>query len=228
MAYRRSQSRLDFENRVNELKRLAMVANRQSTLCTALRDMIFQCAIFQTSAAVEIYLRLTVESWLFEIKRTGQVGSVPRSIKARAADVRLRSKFEATIYSGDEGNLVPIVAGEAELWAFMSDSAFPQYFSGVLVHEKSSYPSWKNIIRVLRRAGLSNPKAGINRLLRADGENYIEAFQSVRTAIAHSSPPQIQLSDVRTRLDEMMKLVGVLDRLFHGHVMAHGGATCWR
>ena len=206
-----------------------MEANRSGNVgSSSLRDMVFQCAIFQTSAAIESYIRLVLEGWLFELKNTGLTASVPGTIKARFADVRLREKFNNAIYSGDESVIFPIVTSELDLWAFMADASFPRYFSGSLLHDKSSYPSWKNIVRVLKRAGILNPKASINAMLKADGETYVEAFQSVRTAIAHSSPPQIQVADVKTRLDEMAKLVGAIDRILHKHVVKHGGAVCWK
>jgi hypothetical protein len=55
----------------------------------------------------------------------------------------------------------------------------------------------------------------------------IEGFQSVRTALAHSSPPAITFKDVTERIEEMRVLVGGIDRLFFSHVVKNGGVSCW-
>jgi hypothetical protein len=55
----------------------------------------------------------------------------------------------------------------------------------------------------------------------------IDAFQSLRTALAHSLPPSITISDVEARLADAKALVGAIDRIFHGHVMSHGSSDCW-
>ena len=71
MAYSRSVYRKDFEERLLFLRHEVVKASKLPVMYHNLRDMAFQCAIFQTSAALESYLKLILESWVSRDKEPG-------------------------------------------------------------------------------------------------------------------------------------------------------------
>ena len=228
MPYVRSVYRTEFDARVKSLALAAKTAERTPGLGSALRAMVFQCAIFQTSAAIEDYLRLLVETWIFRLDQKGLGKHVPPSTRGFVALRALETSFAKYAFNGDESALSEAIAAEGTLWSFLLGSdQVPGVFSGKLLHDKTAYPSFKNLKRILRRVGIDNAKGRLNSALKADVETLIEGFQSIRTAIAHSSPPALTLADVQDRISDMMKLVGAIDRLMHKHVLAHGGSACW-
>jgi hypothetical protein len=219
---------LEFEGRIRGLKSAAQDAEKHLKKNPLLKHMVFQCSIFQTSAAVEDYLRLLVETWAFQLRKQNLGKKVPLRSRGYVAVRTLEESFSRYIYNQDEASISESVAAEADLWNFLIGSdQLPSLFSGETLHDGTAYPSYRNLKRLLRRVGVSEPKKSLNAALKSDAETLIEAFQSIRTAIAHSAPPALTLGDVRSRLADMVKLVGAIDRLMHKHVLVHGGPSCW-
>ena len=116
---------------------------------------------------------------------------------------RLEDAFAKYKYSGDEKGLFSAIEKEGELWPFMMGAdQLPAFVVGKALHDGSSYPSYRNIKRLFGRAGLHDIIARISRKLSRDAETLIEGFQSIRTALAHSSPPIITIADVEMRLKD--------------------------
>ncbi len=228
MPYVRSQHRIDFNSRVDFLLKKARRAQRLRASDSDIRDMVFQCAIFQTSAAIESYIRLLLETWVQKMKALNKGAVTPASSRAYLALRRLDGLFASYRVSGDEKALSAALMGETDLWSFMTGAdILPPFFSGQTFHEGASYPSNRNIRRLFGRVGIDNIHALLGRNLSRDVELLIESFQSVRTALAHAAPPAITIADVEARLKDIKALVGAIDRVFFGHVMRHGGYHCW-
>ncbi len=191
--------------------------------------MTFQCAIFQTSAALESYLKLIIESWFQQLK-TNKLGSVlPSTVRGRIAADRLVPQFESYIASRDEGAIYTYLGGQIDLWSVMVGGAeIPPYLTGKHLHDGRAYPSNKNLKRLFLRLGIPSVHGEIAKLLKRDVDAMIEGFQSVRTAIAHSAPPSITIKDVKRLLHDMKSLVRAIDRVFFRHVVQHGGIGCCR
>lgn len=233
MHYRRSAFRADFEERVKGLREKSRKAN---TLPRSLadqnlaevRDMVFQCTIFQTSAALEIYLKLVIESWAQAVRQHGKGQHLPADVRASFARRRLIPYFKRFAFLEEEGVLHNSIISETDLWSFLNGSQdIPAFFDGRAIHETCAYPSYKNLKRLFARVGIPDIEAKLGRILRRDVEALIVAFQDIRTALAHAAPPRITLKDVRNRLDDQIKLVSAIDRILFIHVSNHGGLECW-
>ncbi|MCR5874220.1 hypothetical protein LRS10_08615 [Phenylobacterium sp. J426] len=228
MPYSRSAYRIDFEARVEELLQEARAAQKLGASLRGVRDMTFQCAVFQTCAALETYIRLIVEGWVQKLKANNLGAKVPHPARARYFTKALAGSLEAYMSTGDEAKIFRALESKAALWDIMQGKAeLPTYINGVYLHENTAYPSNKNLKRLFYRLGINNIHAEVSRILSRDAEGLIEGFQSVRTNIAHASPDDLTIGDVRRLLRDISDFVRAVDRVFYRHVMAHGGNVCW-
>lgn len=228
MPYYKSSHRKTFEARVIELDRQAKLANRLPRRQHAIRDMAFQCAIFLTSAALETYVKLLIESWIFSLCDKDFGDKIPDSTRGFIAVHYFRRHFEKFSYSRDEGEVTREVLREHTQWPFFNKPMpLPRYFDGKILSNEVSYPSQRNLKKLFGRVGISDFEDRLSRTLKRDVDLLISGFQDVRTAIAHSSPPELTLRDVRDLLSDMLQLVRAIDRIFYQHVSKHGGVECW-
>ncbi|TCQ16403.1 hypothetical protein [Rhizobium sp. PP-CC-3G-465] len=228
MVYRRSSHRLDFEERAILVLANCQKVKQLGTEYREVRDMVYQCAIFQTCAALETYLKLLIESWAQEIRTQALHAHLPENTRGYLAAKKFERHFNKYYNGGEERALSTGIASEYKNWPVLdSSSTLPHYFNGELLYKETTYPTLKNIKRLFGRAGLDGIEDKLCRLLRRDVDAMIEGFQSFRTALAHSAPPDITMKDVRRLLSDMGKLTGAIDRAFYSHVIRHGGATCW-
>ncbi len=229
MSYSKSSYRKDFEDRIKALKFESAKAHKLPATHHDVRDMVFQCAVFQTSAAVESYLRLAIESWFQQIKANSLGARIPDNLRGHLATRKFSGAFERYIATRDEQPLSKMLGSEKKFWDVMIGAAdIPTYIGGKDVHDGASYPSYKNLHRLFSRLGIPNVHDRLAAILKRDIETMIEGFQSVRTALAHSAPPTITLKDVRSLLADMNDLVRALDRILYSQVNKHGGAACWK
>ena len=112
MPYSRSSSRKSFEGRVEALLEEANRAQKLSKSYPGIRDMVFQCAIFQTSAALEEYLKLLIEGWAFSLKQQNQGNLLPDLPKGFLVSRRLQKHFAQFAYTGDEAQLLKSIPRE--------------------------------------------------------------------------------------------------------------------
>lgn len=229
MAYSRSIYRNDFQARIDLLLSASRKANRLPVLYHDTRDMVFQCAIFQTSAALESYLRLIVESWFQEIKGRSLGASLPDNVRGYLALRRFGSAFERYLVTKDDITISSHLGKEKSFWSLMTGAAvIPSHIRGADIYDGAAYPSYKNIKKLFARFGVPNVHDRISIILKRDVETMIESFQSIRTALAHAAPPVVTIADVRDRLSDMSDLVRALDRIMHQLVNLHGGSVCWK
>ncbi len=229
MAYSRSVYRKDFEQRLSTLRSESRKASRLPSSYHNVRDMVFQCAIFQTSAAIESYLKLIIESWFQEIKVHSLGGSLPDNVRGYLAVKKFGGAFERYMATREEIPIASMLGSEKVFWSVMTgEAAIPIHIKGSDVHDGTSYPSYKNIQKLFARFGIVNIHDRIAKILRRDVETMIEGFQSIRTALAHAAPPVITITDVRDRLSDMADLVRALDRILYQLINLHGGSACWK
>lgn len=228
MAYRRSTHRLDYEARSKALLINCRKAERLQPKDRDVVEMVYQCAIFQTCAALETYLKLLIEGWAQEIRVRSLHACLPDKTRGFLAAKRFQPHFNRYAFAREETALSSAIANEHKTWPVLdSNSALPHYFSGALLHSETAYPTLKNIKRLFARVGVENIEHLISIQLGRDVDSMIEGFQSVRTALAHSAPPDVTMEDVRRLMSDISNLVQAIDRIFFKHVVRHGGRVCW-
>lgn len=228
MPYSRTSYRNDFEDRIQALRVDARRADGFPATLHTIRDMAFQCAIFQTSAALESYIRLVVEGWAQSLKRRSFGDRLPMASRGYLAAIKFQPHFQKFAYESNEARLIVDLPNEHQKWPVLDGpTAIPAWFDGKLLHGGSAYPSLRNLKRLFHRLGIPDYEVQLSARLRRDVELMIEGFQDVRTALAHAAPPAITLADVIALTNDMISLVAATDRILYSHIINHGGADCW-
>jgi hypothetical protein len=229
MRYSVSATRVDFEERIESLLAACRRASKLPTSENVLQTMVYQCAVFQTSAALETYIKLLIESWIQLLKNQNKGSQIPDATAGFIYASKIRRSFHRFIHDNDEGAVNKAVFDVHSHWPVLNKiDEVPSFFDGKIIHDKVAYPSLKNLKRLFNRLGIPGIEDKVGQVLRRDAAVMIENFQSVRTSLAHSAPITVTIVDVKRLLDEMRSLVRALDRIFFKHVMSHGGPTCWR
>lgn len=189
-----------------------------------------QCSILQGSAATEEYIKAIFDAWVFNLSRRDEVKSVhiPIRIRSLMAKSKLEPSFSRYVSNSDERELLHRLAIDTESWVLMSgDAPIPRYFAGSSVYMDKKYPSEKNIKAIFYRIGIDNPMDRLSAIMKADAEYSITAFNSIRTALAHESPPSITYNDVIENLDRIRSLVRAIDRLLFFGLKEASKIDCW-
>jgi hypothetical protein len=228
MTYKRSVYRNDFDQRITFLLKKAMRAQRLGAGDSDIRDLVFQCVIFLTCAAMEVYLKLLIEGWAQNLRALKLGTKSPIAARAYFAIKQLEGPFAKYQSEPDERALLKAIQSRPDIWNLMIGiDDLPAIFSGSMLHDKCAYPSKRNINKLFSRVGISDAIGTLNGILSRDVGLLIDAFQDIRTALAHSAPPAITITDVEARLADSKALIGAVDRMFYSHVMRHGGVACW-
>lgn len=229
MRYRISPHRVDFVTRTDQLIRASHMATK-GTVPQGVRDLAYQCSILQTSAAVEEYIRSVFEDWAFKIRTAHGANSavIPVRTRVAVAKSRLTQHFSTFAYTSDEGKFLKKIERENDLWPFLhGTSQVPQNFDGTVVFHDRKYPSPKNIKVMFSRIGVDNVFDLISQRIQADAEYRLESFNSIRTALAHSNPPQLTYLDVKRNVQTVQELVAAIDRILHKALSSSVGASIW-
>lgn len=92
-------------------------------------------------------------------------------------------------------------------------------FTGEDIYGDYTYPSIKNIERVLRRIGVGDPKGELNRQIGRDVIALLESIGSLRTALAHSAAlPGVSVLDVVERIEGLKVFVEAFDKVLYKHI----------
>ena len=108
MAYSKSSPRIDFDKRVDFLLKKSRRAQRLRVNDSDIRDLVFQCAIFSTSAAAETYLRILIETWVQRIKVNNLGQHAPKTARIFIAAKSLEPTFSKYLSNGDEKDLLKL------------------------------------------------------------------------------------------------------------------------
>ncbi|WP_435655457.1 HEPN domain-containing protein [Brucella pituitosa] len=195
-----------------------------------MRDLAFQCSILQTSAAIEEYIKAVFEAWAFKIRTMNhaQSNAIPMRTRVAVAKSRLTQHFSTLAYTGDEGRFLRTIERDADLWPFLQGSGqIPMTFDGGVVFAEKKYPSPKNMKVIFSRLGIDNIFDLVSARIKADAEFRLESFNSVRTALAHSNPPQLTYIDVRRNIKDVQQLISAIDRILHKVLSASIQAPIW-
>lgn len=229
MPYKISPHRSDFNSRTSALKASAYRAHSSKVITADVRDLVYQASILQSSAAIEDYVKSMFDSWAFKTKNLGGLGSaVPMRTRASMARERLAPAFFQFAHTNDEIHLLKRLEGESLLWDLLEGTkVIPAHFDGSSVYRERKYPSPKNINVLFARIGIDGVFGKVSGILKSDAELRLEAFNSLRTALAHAHPPQLTYLDVKRNVENLQGLVRAFDRIAFGVLTQHMGQPAW-
>lgn len=226
--YRCSIARIEALDRLQELKRGALAASRKS-IPANVKDMTYQSAIFQASATLEDYIKQIFDHWIFELKNNSHNGdSIPQRARFSYFARELSQAFGKYTYEGDEKALTEKILEKSRLIEFaMGQSLVLPHLTGEFAYKNRKYPSPANIKRLYARIGCDDVFSQLSRNMQSNAELKLQAFNDIRTAIAHGSPPNLTLIDVKRNLEDVSLIIKSLDKINHKEFSSCFGGGVW-
>jgi hypothetical protein len=226
--YRRSQARSEALLRLRDLRAGAKEASRKSTP-VRVRNMVYQSAIFLASSTLEEYLKQIFDHWLYELKRHGLAGAnIPARARFSYVSRELSSVFNSYVHAGDEIALARKIEDRANLLEFaIGRSIIFTHLTGEFAYKDRKYPSPRNIKALYSRIGCDNIFQQLSRAMKADAELKLQAFNDIRTSMAHGSPPSLTIIDVNRNLDDVGIIIKSLDKINHREMSKDFGGGVW-
>jgi hypothetical protein len=231
MPYTVSLARSEFLKQTDTLVLHARAGtNKKSgTMPTHIMQLVFQAAIFRTSALFEEYLKDSVSDWFLLADKSGLTcSSMPVNLKWFLVSQAHSPAYREFYFQNDEKKLLEkLNVAPPNILLSASDPIAGILNSDIVIGNRK-YPSIKNIKALFNRIGVPNIFDRLDAITRRDSEKILQSFLDIREAIAHQSPQSLTDSEVKTHIRNVQGIVRALDRVLYSHVMAHHGRKCWR
>jgi len=226
MAYASSLARKDF---LRGIIQIIIVCKNSKELPSQITDMLFQAAIFKTSALLEEYIHNVISDWLKNAERCGKTtDSLPPNLRWYCVAKSQVDAYKNYLYNLDEQKLINSLIGKKNN-DFLSDG-LP--LAGLIninqIVDDKKYPSVKNLNKLFNRLGIQNIFHKVNELSGRSFERNLQSFLDIRTAIAHQSPPPLTIRDITAHIHNIRRFVSALDKVLYDHVVEHHSTCCWR
>jgi hypothetical protein len=204
-----------------------------STIPLFIREYVFGCSIFMSHAEFENYFVDVIDrvARLYSI-HSPTVAAFPDNLRAHV--FLSRSSIQRPIANymagGDEQallrNITSVLGGAGA--AMLPSTAPPPSLTRQDVAGSLTYPSTDNLVQVLRRIGIGDPKGKINKVAKSDAWALLQSVASLRTALAHAaSLPGVSEQDLIARLKGLTKFVAAMDRTLYEHLRSSHGNAAW-
>ena len=230
MAYLKSNARVSFEHRVDNLKKTAKkAAYRYKKIPSDVRDVTFHAAILETSAALEEYIKVLLDDYKYKIQQSGlPLKNLPNSIRTYLLIKRIRPHFENLTYFGDERRALHRLDIDSNHFKVLNPNASVGHDIDIVsILDGKKYPSPKNWHILFLRLGIINIFDCVNNRLKRDSISFLESFNDVRTTLAHGHPPNLTYIDIQRHLDNMKSFVNGVDRVLCTHFCNYSGKCTW-
>jgi hypothetical protein len=233
MPYEVSVTRRRLDLQLDEIKKTLRTADRKD-VPNGLRDYAIAAAIFLAHAEIENYFVDALAGIANAYSRAAiDASRLPTRLRAHLVVEKFNFQNVAAKFSTKSGE--PDVLMSVEKWfaspiyALFNESKPLVPFVGQDIHGDYSYPSKKNIERVLRRIGIGDPKGTLNGMAKRDVLGLLESVANLRTALAHNaSLPGIGCADVIAHLGGLKIFARALDRVLYVHVRTSLPHAAWR
>jgi hypothetical protein len=233
MPYAVSSHRKRLNQQLDEIKKNLRIADGKG-IPSVLRDYAIAAAIFLAHAEIENYFVDSLSGIANAYsKALADASKLPIRLRAHLVVEKLNFQNVAAKLSMKSGE--GDVHGAVEKWfsspqfALLNESKPLPAFFGSDIHGDYSYPSKKNIERILRRIGIGDPKGTLNGMGKRDVLSLLESVADLRTALAHSAAlPGIACTDVIQRLSDLKLFAQAMDRVLYAHVRASLTHAAWR
>lgn len=220
MAYRTSKHRASVDAKLGVVKTKLSHAN-VAGVHGDLREYAMAAAIFLAHAEFENYFVEALDGLAQTYSQVAvDASGLPASLRAHLIVTKLALNATAekiVTKCGEQDILHSVDRWFATTESTLLTGASPLcQFTGGDVYGDYTYPSIKNIERILRRIGVGDPRGMLNRQLRRDVVALLESIAGLRTQLAHSATmPGISLHDVIQRIDELQTFIEALDRVLY-------------
>lgn len=220
MAYVKSCQRRHLDQQLDVIKRKVRGADNRKTSAD-LREFAIAAAIFLAHAEFENYFVDALDGLAKAYTQgSDDVSKIPPKLRAHLICEKfglehITAKF--VLKTGEQDIFTTIEKWFTSPNVTLLTGARPMStIIGSDIYGDYSYPSIKNIERVLRRIGIGNPKGTLNKEGKRDVVGLLESIGSLRTALAHNATlPGVSVRDVIDRIDGLKDFGRAFDRVLY-------------
>jgi hypothetical protein len=234
MPYQISRQRVLVEQQLDIVKANVAQANAVG-VSLVLRDYTIAAAIFLAHAEFENYF-VYVLSDLAQTytSAAGNATKLPPKLRAHLVARRLNleglaPKLVTRSREEDVFSMIERWFTAADTALIIGTSPLPAV-NGNDIFGDLSYPSIKNIERILKRLGVGDVRGTLNR--QGGGKDVVgllESIASLRTALAHSAAlPGVSIGDVQSRIDGLKEFIEVFDQIIYTQAVSTLADPDWR
>lgn len=232
MPYVKSISRKEFDKTVDDfLLQIKTASLRKNRIPSDIIQCVFRNSIFQSSAALEEYIRSVLEDWIHLMHiRNKSLANVPKELIMLAAGNMQKQAFQNYLLTNDESKFITALSSLNDFEKFFVNSGPVKDVIHQTAHIRDrKYPSKKNISTLFKRFGINDIFKAIQIKGRKDYLSILESFSDIRTEIAHQHPtPNLSLPDLQKVLCDIKLFVAIIDKVLYKHVVRTSGQDCWK
>jgi hypothetical protein len=229
MPYKKSRSRIEFEDRISTLKSYIVTSN-ETGIDYVLKQCVYRNCIFQCSAALEEYIRQIFTDWIDHliINNMPTKNVPPELVMLSFGNIQIQH-FKTFIINQDELEFVNGLTNTRDLDKHLdSNSSVKDFLRHKKFIDDKKYPSKENLIKIFKRFGIKNYFDKINQIGSKDYALHLKSLSDRRTSIAHEYPtPNITDIDTISTLDDISDLVNSTDRVLYSQVCTVSGQDTW-
>lgn len=230
MSYKKSQSRIDFEQGTISLKRVTKkISFKSSPLTYEQKQLIYQSAIFLMSPKIESYSESLIENIVFNYKsREATINELPDNIITRTIIDRQLTHYKNFINNSDERKLLENINHKNPYYKMLNDDEkICDLINAGTILATNKYPSLKNMKILYFRIGIQDIIKEIQIKGKKNYKDQLESFLSVREAIAHQEAPALTFQDIERHLNNLLEIINNLDRVVYSHITKVSGEKYW-
>lgn len=227
MTYQKSNARSAFEAEIQTICGNLQLVEVTPAIPSAIRDYSIAAAIFLAHAEIENFFNDLLE----EVARGFSLpiltaSNLPSALQAHLIYEKFGlDQFAVRILrkTGEQENSQAIARWFSSPYRNLLDVSMPLGFQlcGDDLRGPYSYPSIDNVIKVLKRLGIGDPRGKLNAELNRDVLGLLKSLSDLRTQLAHSAQlPGVSVGDVIQRLNDSSAFVEAFDKLIYATVTA--------
>jgi len=230
--YTRSIARKEFQQTTGDLiTQTKFAALKKNAIPHDIQQCVYRNAIFQSSAALEEYIKSLMEDWIHLLhSHSKTILDIPKELILWAAGKKQKLAFQHYIAFGDEGKFLDNLSKANDFEDLFCSSTLIKSVISQPEHVRDrKYPSKKNIVALFRRFGLRDIFNSIDTRGKKNYKRVLESFSDIRTSIAHEHPtPDLTSDDIKKHLAEISDFIAKIDVVMYSHVSKTSGADCWK
>jgi hypothetical protein len=231
MPYKKSNSRIEFEQKVDELYNLAKVISYKNiTLSYEHKNLIYQSCVVLLCSSVEEYLKVFIDDLFFNYKtKNTTLSKIPINSRTLSLFHKQKTIYEAFIHNRDETRVLEkLTVDNMNLYSLIDSSIqLSNHIDSRIISNDKKYPSPKNLKILFNRIGLKNIFNVINRLGSKDYELMLRSFLDTRETIAHQQSISLTFDDLKRSFLNIKDLIDKLDRASFSHICKASGIAYW-
>lgn len=232
MAYHKSKARIDFEQKSNDLLKLAQsISYKKVKISYNHKNLTYQATIVLLSSAFEEYLRTMVEDMIYQFRSgSAKMSALHPNIRTYVLLSRQIEGYKGFLFNkkGEKNAINNLSTTKRDLYAVLDDNQeCSSHISAREIINGKKFPSPENLIVLYNRLGISNIFDEIGRKGRKDYKTLLDIFNGIRSTIAHTSSVTLTIVDINRWIGDISDVINKLDRVLFSHCCKYPGGQYW-